>query len=79
MTKQKYAELKQKYTDKMMLLYNIFCEEKKQIPYGIFIQALPQWIMTMQPDVYVMNGGDLDICTNIGLERIVNHLDYKYA
>lgn len=34
--------------------------------------------MTMQPDVFVMSGGNLNQCMEIGLEKIVKYLDKKY-
>ena len=79
MDKSRYKEIAERNKgNKMMLCYEVFCEEKKQIPLQQFQADLPNWIMTMQPDVFVMSGGNLNQCMEIGLEKIVKYLDKKY-
>ena len=58
-----------------MLCYEVFCEEKKQIPYQMFSEIFPQWITLMQPDMFVMHQGR---STDIGLDRIVEFLNKKH-
>ena len=76
MTKDRYKQIAERNKDnKMMLCYEVFCEEKKQIPYQLFSEIFPQWIMLMQPDVFIMHQGR---STDIGLDRIVEFLNKKY-
>ena len=79
MDKTRYKEIAERNKgNKMMLCYEVFCEEKKQIPLQQFQESLPHWIMTMQPDVFVMGGGNLNHCTEVGLNKIVEYLNKKY-
>ena len=79
MDKSRYKEIaKRNKNSNMMICYEVFCEEKGQITLQKFQQALPHWIMTMQPDVFIMSGGDLNHCTEVGLEKIVEFLNKKY-
>ena len=79
MTKERYAEIAERNKNsKLMLCYEVFCEEKGQIPLQQFQGALPNWIMTMQPDVFVMGGGNMSHCTEVGLNKIVEFLNRKY-
>ena len=78
MDKNRYKQIAERNKDnKMMLCYEVFCEEKKQIPYQVFAEALSQWMILQQPDVFVM-GGSFERVTDIGLSRIVEFLNNKY-
>jgi hypothetical protein len=33
-------------------------------------EALPMWLLNKQPDVFIQWGGDIDKCTEIGVEKI---------
>jgi len=80
MDKIRYKEISERNkNNKLILCYEVFCEEKGNIPLQQFQSALPHWIMTMQPDVFVMSGGDLNHCTEVGLNKIVEFLNKKYA
>ena len=79
MDKSRYKEIAERNKgNKMMLCYEVFCEEKKQIPLQQFQADLPNWIMTQQPDVFVMGGGNLNHCTEVGLNKIIEFLNKKY-
>ena len=76
MTKDRYEQIKERNkTNKLMICYEIFCEKKKQIPYNTFTDLFPQWLITRQPDLYVMTAGDINKVTEVGLERIIEHFN----
>lgn len=79
MDKARYIEISERNKqNKLLLCYEVFCEEKGKIPFEEFQVNLPNWIMLQQPDVFVMVGGDLNSCTEMGLNKIVKSLDKKY-
>lgn len=78
MDKQRYQEISQRNkTDKLKLCYEVFCEEKKQIPYQEFVQIFPQWIMQMNIEA-VFRTGNMDMAVEDGLDKIVEFLNKKY-
>lgn len=78
MTKERYKKLFERNSNKFMLCYEYFCEEKKKIKYEEFQQLFPNWLLTMQPDVFVMSGGDIREVTDVGVGKIVEYLNKKY-
>ena len=79
MTTEKYKQLQTKHgNNNLMLCYEYFCEEKKQLDFNIFRQSLSMWLLQMQPDVFIFNGGDEERNLQIGVEKIVNFLKQKY-
>lgn len=79
MDKARYKEISERNKqNKLLLCYEVFCEEKGKIPFEEFQSVFPHWIMMQQPDVFVMGGGDLNSCTQDGLIKIVEYLDKKY-
>lgn len=79
MDKLRYKEIAERNKNsKLMLCYEVFCEEKGKITLQQFQESFPHWVMTMQPDVFVMGGGNLNHCTEVGLNKIVEFLNKKY-
>lgn len=79
MDKTRYKEIaKRNLNSNMMLCYEVFCEEKGKITLQQFQESLPHWIMMQQPDVFVRGGGNLNHCTEVGLNKIVDYLNKKY-
>lgn len=78
-TKERYNQIKERNKDNLMLCYEIFVESQtNQIPFQVFQQAFPQWLVLMQPDVYVMNGGDTNKVIQVGAEKIIKYFDDKF-
>lgn len=74
MDKNRYKQIAERNKDnKMMLCYEVFCEEKKQIPYQVFMEAFPQWITLMQ-----MSEMKIGVPWQQGLDRIVEFLNKRY-
>ena len=79
MTTEKFKQLQTKHANNnLMLCYEYFSEEKKQLDFGIFRQSLSMWLLQMQPDVFIFNGGDEERNLQLGVERIVNYLKQKH-
>ena len=79
MTTDKFKQLQTKHSNNnLMLCYEYFCEEKKQLDFNIFRQSLSMWLLQMQPDVFIMNGGDEERNLAVGIERIVEYLKQKH-
>ena len=79
MTTEKFKQLQTKHSNNnLMLCYEYFCEEKKQLDFNLFRQSLSMWLLQMQPDVFIMSGGNEERNLQICVERIVNYLKQKY-
>ena len=79
MTTDKFKQLQEKHSNNnLMLCFEYFCEEKKQLDFNIFRQSLSMWLLQMQPDVFIMNGGDEERNLAVGIERIVEYLKQKH-
>ena len=79
MDTNKFKELQNKHSNNnLMLCYEYFCEEKKQLDFNIFRQSLSMWLLQMQPDVFIMSGGDEERNLAVGVEKIINYLKQKY-
>ena len=79
MDTNKFKELQNKHSNNnLMLCFEYFCEEKKQLDFNIFRQSLSMWLIQMQPDVFVMSGGDEERNLQIGTDKIVNYLKQKH-
>lgn len=79
MTTDKFKQLQTKHgNNNLMLCYEYFCEEKKQLDFNIFRQSLSMWLIQMQPEVFVMSGGDEERNLQIGVDKIINYLKTKY-
>ena len=79
MTTDKFKQLQTKHgNNNLMFCYEYFCEEKKQLDFNIFRQSLSMWLIQMQPDVFVMSGGDEERNLQIGTDKIVNYLKQKH-
>ena len=79
MTTEKFKQLQTKHSNNnLMLCYEYFCEEKKQLDFNIFRQSLSMWLLQMQPDVFIMSGGDEERNLAVGIEKIINYLKQKY-
>jgi hypothetical protein len=83
LTKERYKELFERNSNKFMLCFEYFCEisaetQKKKIEFSQFQQLFPQWLITMQPDVFVMSGADIREVTDVSVAKIVEYLNKKY-
>lgn len=79
MTTDKFKQLQEKHdNNNLMLCYEYFCEEKKQLDFNIFKQSLSMWLIQMQPDVFIMGGRDEERNLQIGTDKIVNYLKQKH-
>ena len=79
MTTDKFKQLQTKHgNNNLMFCYEYFCEEKKQLDFNIFRQSLSMWLLQMQPDVFIMSGGDEERNLAVGVEKIINYLKQKY-
>lgn len=81
MTKERYNEIKERNKEnKLLLCFEVFREEKKgNMGVEQFRRLLSEWLVMQQPDVFIFSGGDSEQCLNAGIERIVEHLNLKYA
>ena len=78
MDKTRYKEIAERNKNsKLMLCYEVFCEEKKQIPLQQFQESLPHWIMTQKVDDILFTG-NIKEAVEQGLKQIVEYLDVKY-
>ena len=79
MTTDKFKQLQTKHgNNNLMFCYEYFCEEKKQLDFNIFRQSISMWLIQMQPDVFIMGGGDEERNLQIGTDKIVNYLKQKH-
>lgn len=73
MNKERYKEIAERNkNNSLMLCYEVFCEEKKQIPLNIFQEYFPIWIASM--DIHSAMFG-----IDNSLSKIVEFLNKKYA
>ena len=80
MNTEKFKQLQTKHgNNNLMICYEYFCEEKKQLDFNIFRQSLSMWLLQMQPDVFIMSGGDEERNLAVGVEKIVNYLKQKHS
>ncbi len=77
MTDENFKQLLNGGKNGTEILYEYY-KSKYNAPFEIFIQALPMWILNMQPDVFMHWGGDIDKCTEVGVGKIINYLKTKH-
>ncbi len=77
MTDTAFKQLLSEGKNNIQVLFEYY-RSKYNAPYEVFMQALPMWLLNKQPDVFMQWGGDIDKCTEIGVEKIVNHLKIKH-
>ena len=78
MDKSRYKEIAERSKgNKMMLCYEVFCEEKGKIPLQQFQESLPHWVMTQKVDDILFTG-NIKEAVEQGLKQIVEYLDVKY-
>lgn len=83
MDKNRYQEISQRNKkdgklNKLMLCYEVFCEEKQSVPIQLFQEALPLWIASRDLQEMMFNP-DIHAVAERGLDKIVKYLDEKYG
>jgi hypothetical protein len=77
LTDTAFKQLLREGKSNIQVLFEYY-KSKYNYPYEVFMQALPMWLVNMQPDVFMKWGGNIDKCTEVGVEKIINDLKSKH-
>ena len=76
MSPQRYKEIKDRNKDNnLMLCYEVFCEQKPQIPLQQFQELFPQWLIQRDLQTFMKYNGSTDKC----MEEVIKYLDNKHV